>query len=161
MADSDYRSDIRVTGDRVVAVRAHQTSPLTSVPASGHYPLGAPIGQDGFAYIVGQSFTHDFIPYRSKRTGELTEGCERCGWSARIHSPYITHVACDRCQVEVPVGEHVEAKADDDYGIHTYFEGTDHQIRLRSVLRQTRFFCTDECRDAWFAEHGANYGDEK
>lgn len=141
--------EIRIQGDNVIAVRG-SSRPLTSKPATtGFPPVGSPIGQDGFSYTVHQSFTHEFTPYRSKSTGELTNGCDTCGWSKEIHSPPITHVVCDHCNVIAPIDSLVEVKCDEDYGRQKVKLG-DTAVSISRNIRQNRFFCSEWCRDAWF-----------
>lgn len=151
MSEPKQHKQVRIVGEKVIATR-NGTDPLTSIPATGHYPSGAPIGQDGFSYLVRQAFSHPFEPHQSDRTGELTGGCVECGWSERIHTDPITHVACDHCEQETLATTVVVRQCDDEWE-PTRIEHDGRILQLQCVVRHDRFFCSERCEAEWFDAH--------
>ncbi len=144
-------SEFVIEGDKVIAKRK-KAKLVSSVRAGAKRPEGAPIGQDGYSYLVQGSFHHPFTPYFSKRTQQYYDGCDTCGWSERIHGPKLTHIECESCLRETPIETIKTVKVDDDYGFHDIdISGKKH--KFHTVIRQDRFFCSESCVDQWFKDH--------
>lgn len=137
--------------DGMVLATRGGSRPLWVERATSEWPsFPHTVGQDGFHYVVLQSFTHPFVPYISQTTGEPNGGCDRCGWSERIHSDPITHVSCDECGEPSPVDDILNVESDDHYGRRTMFKEGPRPLTIEVAHRQVRYFCSEACEAAWF-----------